>query len=343
MASSKNKVIFRADGNLKAGMGHIVRCISLMQILNGRFDCMLLVNNVDYQLLKFITAYVPVRDLGAQSNEEELSAMRTLVSGNDILVLDGYNFSENYQYKVKGFIKKLVIIDDLADKKLFADVIINHGDISVLPHYDTLPQANIFSGFDYLIARPEFLISAKRKKQIDKIDTVFICMGGADPFNITCKVLKACFNCDFVKEIIIVTGSVYPFKKELQSLISSSASMEIKHLEEANATQITQAIGRSQIAISTASSVSLEICCVKAGLICGTVADNQYSIHSLLMKNKCGVSIGNWITANVEQIRAKLESLKFRESVQAIVDAQTHCVDGKSDERLNEVFKGLVA
>jgi spore coat polysaccharide biosynthesis predicted glycosyltransferase SpsG len=50
----KSKLFFRADGNEKIGLGHIVRCLSIIQMLGDRFECLLVVNNVNDKIKNLI-------------------------------------------------------------------------------------------------------------------------------------------------------------------------------------------------------------------------------------------------------------------------------------------------
>jgi len=338
-----SKVFFRADGSNIKGLGHIVRCLSVIEMIKEQFNCLMIVNNTEEQVFQYISQTCQVIDIRVHSAQQENEALMNLLTQNDILVLDGYDFNEVYQQSVKKLVKKLVAIDDLADKKFEADVIFNHGDIKALPPYKIPLNAKVLSGFDYLIARPEFLNAVKKKRNVTVVDTVFICMGGADPFNITVKVLEAAIQCAFIKKIIVVTGSLYKNKNTLQHLISLSNEMYIEHIENASAAQIVNCIQQSQLAVSTASSVSLEICCVKAALLCGTVIDNQKCIHSLLVQNECCTSIGNWIHASVDEIKNKLEAMNDILLVNKIMGMQQHSIDGRSGERILQIFNELAA
>lgn len=303
----------------------------------------MIVNNADDVIKLLINQTCPVQDIEVNSKEDELVVLSKLLAGDDLLVIDGYDFDEEYQLRVKKMVNKLIAIDDLADRKFEADIIINHGDVNVLPTYQKPAFTKIYSGFDYLIVRPEFLDAVSQKKKITVVDTAFICMGGADPFSITEKVLDACLQSTFLKKIIIVTGSVYKNKSNLQTLISSADKMLVEHIENADAEQIVNLIQQSHIAIATASSIALEVCCVKAALLSGTVIDNQNSIHSLLIQNQCCVSVGSWVNAEVDDIKEQLEIMNDTMLVQKIVDNQLTCVDGKSNERILQIFRELAA
>lgn len=339
----RTRIFFRADGNSVNGLGHIVRCLSLIEMVKDHFDCSMIVNNADDVIKLLINQTCPMQDIEVNSKEEELEVLSRLLASDDLLVIDGYDFDEEYQFRVKKMVNKLIAIDDLADRKFEADVIINHGDINALPTYQKRSLTKVYSGFDYLIVRPEFLDAVSQKKKITVVDTAFICMGGADPFNISEKVLDACLQSTFLKKIIIVTGSVYKNKSKLQTLISSADKMLVEHIENANAEQIVNLIQQSQIAITTASSIALEVCCVKAALLCGTVINNQNCIHSLLIQNQCCVSVGSWVNAEVDDIKDQLEIMNDTMLVQKIVDNQSTCVDGKSNERILQIFRELAA
>ncbi len=339
----KSKLFFRADGNQKIGLGHIFRCLSIIQMVGKSFDCVMIVNNANTSVLNIIKEVCQFVDLEAEGPIKELEKIREIVQITDIIIIDGYEFDVNYQVALKKIAKKLVVIDDISGKDFFADVIINHGDILVLPSYRVLNYTQIFSGFEYLIVRPDFLKAALQKKSITSINTIFVCMGGADPYNITTKIIKACSECDFLQKIIIVIGSLYNNKSELSRILAKIKNISIELIENANTAQMINCIERSQIAISTASTISLEICCVKSALICGSIVENQNAIHSLLIKNGCCTTVGDWKKVSVEKIKSKIYELNDISEVQKLIDAQSNCIDGSSALRILNIFKDLAA
>jgi UDP-2,4-diacetamido-2,4,6-trideoxy-beta-L-altropyranose hydrolase len=336
-------LFFRADGNDKIGLGHIVRCLSIIQMVHDYFDCVMIVNNAEKSILNFINDVCLFIDLETKDSTNEIEKIRQIVQKTDILIIDGYGFDLAYQIELKKIAKKLVAIDDLSGKEFAVDVIINHGDILALPNYQTLIDTQIYSGFKYLIVRPDFIKASILKKNVLSINTVFICMGGADPFNITTKVIEACSQCEFIQKIIIVIGSVYNNKSELKKLLAKINYISIELVENATSEQMVSCISKSQIAISTSSTISLEICCVKSALISGTVVDNQNSIHSLLINNGCCVSVGDWKKKSIPDIKTAICKLNDTLTVQKIIDAQTRCIDGSSSIRILNIFKNLAA
>jgi UDP-2,4-diacetamido-2,4,6-trideoxy-beta-L-altropyranose hydrolase len=339
----KSKLFFRADGSDKIGLGHIVRCLSIIQMVNNYFECVMIVNNADKKVLNIIKEICLFVDLEADHPMNEIEKISLFVQNSDILIIDGYGFDLQYQIELKKVTKKLVAIDDLSGKEFVADVIINHGDILVLPSYHALKHTKIYSGFDYLILRPDFIKAALLKKNVTSINTVFVCMGGADPCNITTKVIEACSQCDFIQKLIIVVGSFYKYKSDLKKLLSKINNVSIELIENATTAELVNCISRSQIAISTSSTISLEICCVKSALISGTVVDNQNAIHSLLINNGCCVSVGDWKKKSILDIKAAICKLNDTLTVQKIIDAQSKCVDGESPKKILNIFKNLAA
>lgn len=336
-------MFFRADGNGKIGLGHIVRCLSIIHMVCDYYDCVMIVNNADKSVLNIINGVCQIVDLKAENSITEIEKIRSIVQNRDIIIIDGYGFDFAYQIELRQIAKKIIAIDDLSGKEFAVDVIINHGDILALPSYQALKNTQIYSGFDYLIVRPEFIKASSFKKNVTSINTVFICMGGADPFNITAKVIEACSQCEFIKKIIVVIGGAYNNKADLNNLFTKINNVSIELIENATEKQMVNGIRRSQIAISTSSTISLEICCVKSALISGTVVDNQNAIHSLLINNGCCVSVGDWKKKSIPDIKTAICKLNDTLTVQKIIDAQTRCIDGSSSIRILNIFKNLAA
>ncbi|MBA3704875.1 MAG: hypothetical protein H0W84_02935, partial [Bacteroidetes bacterium] len=44
---NKNRIIFRADGNLIAGYGHVIRALSLASMLRKKYNCIFIIQDPD--------------------------------------------------------------------------------------------------------------------------------------------------------------------------------------------------------------------------------------------------------------------------------------------------------
>lgn len=337
------RVVFRADGSAIKGLGHIMRSLSMIEILKDNFTCLFISNNADQKVKDLVESFCSAVFIETADNKEELNLLKDYLLPDDILVTDGYHFDEYYQIETRKMVYKLLMIDDNAEFFFFADVIINHGGLFDIPNYRVAEHTKVYSGFSYLLARKEFIYEASQKRHIEVVDTAFICMGGSDPYHITIKALEACTHCTFIKNIIIVTGSFFSDKQRLQNLIEGIKDQKVYCYENASAKEMVHFIRSSQLAFSTSSSIAMEICCVKAGLITGMVADNQRSINQQILENGCGLSIGSWSDVSVETIINLIRKMKNISLINEIMKNQSNSIDGKSGERIVQIFKELAA
>jgi UDP-2,4-diacetamido-2,4,6-trideoxy-beta-L-altropyranose hydrolase len=332
-------VIFRADGNNSIGMGHVVRCLVIAEMLRSTFECSFLITNPDAPVISTIQAYAHVSALPQHDTlDEEIDLLVPYLTPNTILVLDNYNFDSAYQQAVRSKVNKLVAIDDEARIHMHADLVINHSSPAMAAKYDKESYTKVLAGTNYLLARKAFRDAAKEKRLITKSDSLFVCMGGADPYNITTRVVKAAQACSFLNRIVVVTGSAYRHKHELEALVSDS---RIQWKENIEAEEMIELIKSCELAVSTASSISLEICCVKSGLLTGIVAENQENIHQCLLENQCALSIGDFRETDEKNLIEHLYKLKDQSLIQQLMHHQGLLIDGLSGERILNEFKAL--
>lgn len=336
----KKSILFRADGDSTIGLGHIYRCLSLIDMLKDDFNCFFILKSNDTSIIDIIKSYCKVILLNDQ--ESEVDQLSIIVNSNVIVVLDGYNFDINYQKKIKSGGAKLVVVDDYANNEYFADVIINHGDSSVLKLYKTENKSKIYAGLNYLMLRKEFLHLASFGKSPKEIGTAYICFGGADPNDNTLKAIDACFISGVVGKVIVVTGAAY-IHNGIEERISKYKTLSIIHKKNINSNEIIELLSQSQIAICPSSTVSLEVCCAKVGLLTGTVIENQKYIHKELVDLNCALSIGDFNTTTVDLISQKLIVLKNGDVLNQLISNQAKYIDGKSRNNILSIFQKLSA
>ncbi|PTS95984.1 UDP-2,4-diacetamido-2,4,6-trideoxy-beta-L-altropyranose hydrolase [Pedobacter sp. HMWF019] len=339
MDSLQRRIVFRADGDGKIGLGHIMRCIALSEMVRTQYTCIFVVAQPSDILKEIISPFGEVIILNALDKEGQFRELDKILNPLDIVVTDGYHFDYDYQQFLKYKSAKLIMIDDLAEEFFCADLVINHGSSAISGQYRKDRNTKVLAGFDYLILRKEFLDAAKRIKKINKVNSVFICMGGADPSNITKKVVSACLKEEFVKRIVVVVGGVYAHREELVEFVDlNKENVEVSIQRNVSASMMVELIWGSDICIVPSSSIALEVCCVKSGILTGITFDNQNAIHNQLITDQCGLSLGNFNTVSVADITAKLKLLKSTLINQKMLDRQAKVVDGQSGNRiLNEI------
>ena len=337
------RILFRADGNSNIGLGHVSRCLALIEMLRKDFECLFIINQPDIKIKEQINSYCSLLtlDLDEDNPLAELKLLTELVKPTDIFVTDGYTFDSNYQQAIKHMVKKLVMMDDTAPFYYYADVIINHGGEQIRDLYQTESGTLLFTGFEYLVLRNVFLLAAKKKREIKTVENAFICMGGADPSGNTEKALAACIKTSFIKNITIVIGSAYKKNAELLACVEKNNEKNIRIYTNASPELMVSLISECSIAICPASTIAMEVCCIKTGLISGVTATNQTSLHRQLVASGCCISVGDFGEASAEDIQIAIAGLQQVDTVQAIVEKQASVIDGCSSERIKQIFVKL--
>src|SRR5438045_9561180 len=106
----KQRVLLRADGSSKIGLGHISRCCALANMLKDNFEIYFYTRTKVSSVLDDIKSYCTnVFTLSDDiSYDEEASQWVSVLDGNEIVVLDGYNFDTNYKQNIEATEWKIV-------------------------------------------------------------------------------------------------------------------------------------------------------------------------------------------------------------------------------------------
>ncbi len=319
-----HKVYIRADAGTSIGLGHVIRCIALAQMLKNDFDicffCLAVPDKIATALaeenfkLKYITAE---------------SDFLNMLQAKDIVVLDGYGFDTGYQKKIKDAGASLVCIDDLHDKEFYADLIINHAPGVSKNDYKVQDYTEFALGSSYALLRSPFLKAALLNRQVEKIDSVLICFGGADNKNLTNQALAATMNAAELKKINVVLGAAYLQEETLMELVSSDKRIELyRSLSDEEMLLVMQ---QSGAAIVPASGILFETLAAGCIAFSGYYVDNQQAIYNGFKALNAIVDLGNFENMDTA-IAAKFSSSKT---------STKKVIDGLSGTRLLDTFKSL--
>lgn len=321
-------MIFRADGSNKIGLGHVVRSCALADMLKDNFGCYFYIRSTSPEIIKEISKYcISVVELDNNiSYEQEASALNSELTGDEIVVLDGYIFNTAYQSKIKSKGCRLVCIDDIHAYLFVADAVINHAPCVPTEAYSHESYTKLYLGTDYVLLKKIFLQKAASSNRVFNFDTspILICFGGADPNNVTLKVLTEVREIFTDREIFVVVGAAYSCKDLLKEYCKQHKGVSV--FINIHAGELVSLMEKAHIAITSASTVALEYMCVKGNLFLLKTADNQAHLYKTLIEKKCAYPY--------YLLHECYNSSDTHQN-------QFEMIDGKSSERLLSVFTQL--
>ena len=326
----KTTIIFRADGSFKMGLGHLVRSLALAGMLTKDFDCQFATTNPPAAFISKISEVcgklIEIPKFENIEDEAKYLAEHYL-TGDEIIVLDGYHFRTEYQRILKNTGCKIVCIDDIHEFHFVADAIINHSGGIQKTRYSAEKETQFNLGLDYVLLRPAFSTAAKNRQTLNTVPQAFICLGGADPNNDTIDVLQKLEASKSIKSCFVVIGAAYKHRTALEKFIDKSA-IEITVLENISAEKMVKTMRLCPIAITSPSTISIEYLTIGGQLYLHQIADNQTNLREYLTKTEVAFDFSEFPITDTKKTENALAK-------------QKHLIDGKSPIRLRNIFREL--
>lgn len=321
------KIIFRADGNANIGFGHVYRMLALIDLIIPFASKIIFISQelpisvsqflkdrkIQHELLPSFHLEIPDKLNGKGI------AFDMALKGDEIVVLDGYQFGIEYQKSVKNCGNKLIYIDDMGKGPFIADVVINHAPGAKYPNSFS---TKFYTGLDYAILRAPFFNRHSHKSNDKKI--AFISLGGSDYFEFSLKLLDLINQNGGFDSINLLYSSNYSVDS-IKRLHTYKSNVNLNLYANLNAEQLVKLLDESTHAFVSASTVLLES--YSRGLLCyvGFYSKNQKMIYDGFVKNKLAVGMGHFsaldsklFNTNLNCIPTKL--IKPLRSANSIID-----------------------
>jgi UDP-2,4-diacetamido-2,4,6-trideoxy-beta-L-altropyranose hydrolase len=317
-------IIIRVDCDSTIGYGHLMRMFALADMLRDDFKITFAITRPDKRLKDTITLYahhiidLPVNfstvspDIGIKREEMPFDLEKYL-SGNEIVVTDGYRFGTQYQKEVMKTGAKLVCIDDFAEGYFYADAVINHAPGMNLSQYNGEPYTKFYMGLNYAMLRKEFF---RPFSELRKEKSVLISFGGSDQYGLTLKALEAISSSDSFSEIHLLVSSL--FSNELRSRLNEFAKKQSHKINlhcDLAPSSLVNLIDSCSFAIVSASTILVECYC--RGLICftGYYTENQKNMYNGFLKENLAFGLGDLNKVDFDLVLLNIRTFKIhRES-----------------------------
>ena len=337
------RIAFRVDSSLVIGSGHVMRCLTLADALTAqgaecRFICrehpghmIEHIHNKGYRVdtLPVCTEITGQEGKSAYASEslyaqwlgcpwEEDSLQTKAVLSEQIpdwLIVDHYSLDKRWEMSLQGCYKKLMVVDDLANRPHVCNLLLDQNLGRDTSDYDELVPEHCqrLIGPQYALLRPEFAelreYSLQRRKN-QGLKRLLISMGGVDKDNVTANVLEALKKCPLPDGclITVVLGSAAPWIEDIKKM---AENMPWPTSILVNTQKMAHVMADSDLAIGAAGSTSWERCVLGIPTIMLILADNQRDIARALSDANAAHLVDVATVKDNEKILPELFGLGF--------------------------------
>jgi UDP-2,4-diacetamido-2,4,6-trideoxy-beta-L-altropyranose hydrolase len=261
--------------------------------------------------------------------------------GTPWLVLDGYHFDPDYQRAIREAGHRLLVFDDYNHLPHYhANILLNQnmGSETISYSYDA-DTIGLF-GPRYAPLRGEFLAGKNRiQKQTQRRRKILVTLGGADPDNITLKVVRALQKTGLDNlEVNIVAGPVNPNVKMLESEIENASqlgrttNLSIRLLRDANMPEL---MAGAKLAVSAGGSTCWELCFFGVPILVIISAENQRASARGLHRVGAALSLGWHEDIQVSELAEAIENLiNDPMKLESMSSQGMKVVDGQGSKRI---------
>ena len=331
------RLVLRADGNGRIGLGHLMRLLALAELVQPNFAEVLFLTQAPDEAVRalLLGAGLGLGELLSQPLGSEASAtLPPLLHPTDVLVLDGYHFDYAYQRAVRPLVAHLVCLDDMHAFPFAADLVLNPaGGVNPATYDLRTPGARLVSGPAYAPLRAAFLTPASPGSPAPSPHQVLLCLGGADPRQLTRATAAALLALPAVAHVHAVVGAAYAAWDELRAWVAPHAGRLTLH-RALGAGELAALMRQCGAAVLSPSTISYEYCAAGGGLLLLLpTADNQHDLNHFLRAEGLGLpypTAPNVLTANEAPRLA-----------QQLRQAQRRYFDGQQGLRLRQEFAAL--
>ena len=279
-----------------------------------------------------------IASLGALWSEDAAQTREIIESIEefcDWLVVDHYALGGQWESAMRGSAKRIMVIDDLADRVHDCDVLLDQNVFTARHRrYGGLvpARARKLLGSRYALVRREFLLHRETSlaRRDGLLQRLLLSMGGADPNNDTATALTGIAQLATPGLAVdVVLGQANPWQDEIRALCRDIPGSEL-HIQTAHMAQL---MTRADLAISAGGSTTWERCVVGLPAIVAIQSDDQAPIAHAI-QDIGGHQVLGWSrTLTARDYRHTIDSITADELIRMSTISARLC-DGQGADRV---------
>lgn len=269
--SAAHKVLFQTGGSAGVGFGHVRRCLSLAEELRRLGADSIFLLDGDAALVDLVIA----QGFAAKSVDQGLdwsttaADMRNLAA--EVLVVDSYAPSSSYFVGLAEAGLVTVAIDNLADRYLPVDVLVNGSAGAHQLDYRCREDTVLLLGPAYILLRTEFRGMLQRRIS-PSIRRVLITVGGSDAEGLTPRLMGWIADILPDASLDVVIGPLFNSQETIERLAASLTCETCLHFQPASMCQLML---DADLAVCGGGQTLYELAATGTPAVAVRVADNQ--------------------------------------------------------------------
>jgi len=311
------RIVFRTDASIVIGTGHVMRCLTLADVLREfGASCIFICREHPGHLLDLIrqrgyeawplpageghfqkagkSAHAGWLGTDWQTDADQTYEMLGQ-QAVEWLVVDHYALDIEWESRLRPRCRNLMVIDDLADRPHDCDLLLDQNLGRREQDYCDLltPSAHCLIGPQFALLRPDFAQWRERslaQRVTQKPKSLLISMGGTDHSNVTGKVLNCLRTCD-LPSALTITVVMGPHAPWLAQVRTQAAEMPWSTRVLTGVSNMAQLMAASDLAIGAAGGTAWERCALGVPALLLVLAENQKAGAEALQKAGAAVVV----------------------------------------------------
>lgn len=291
------KIVFRVDSSLQIGSGHLMRCLTLAAQLREKTEVVFISRDLEGNLNHLIkekgylifvlpgaslepglSGYEKWLTVKVDTDAKETKEILQMLDA-ECVIIDHYALDETWEKIVRPYARKIMVIDDLANRQHDCDILLDQNYYCDLErrYADLVPAAcKLLLGPGYAILREEFQQARKTRRLRDGIiRNIFIFFGGSDLGNETMKALlavKALHRPDITVNVVV--GASNPHQGDIKKICAQHAEVHF----HCQVDYMAKLMNEADLAIGAGGATTWERCYLGLPAIVIGIAENQVQI-----------------------------------------------------------------
>jgi UDP-2,4-diacetamido-2,4,6-trideoxy-beta-L-altropyranose hydrolase len=327
------RVIVRADASREIGHGHIMRCLSLAAALRKR--------GADVQFFSRALEGHAFSTVGQAGFHCQPVSDNAPIPACDWLIVDHYGLDAKWESAQRGNAKKILVIDDLANRQHDCDVLLDQnlnpeGPSRYLPWVPD--HCQLLLGPHYALLHKNFVIErAGLQPRTGRVRKVLICFGGSDAPDATGRVVDALSEAFPHLVLDIVAGSANTHAAQLQErcvwhpLITLSVAVN----------DMAQRMANADLFVGAGGSMTWERAALGLPGITLSIASNQVMLCAALAERGAGIDLGPVETFSAGSLQFQVARLiDDAPRMRDMAEKLSALCDGRGARRVSKLMIG---